>query len=132
VTRSGENELHGDAWEFVRNDIFNANAFSGTRPAAEATLKQNQFGARLAALSKEIDCFTSVPTRNSPVNGSIIRLLIHDILPPLTNDRSAPRSVLSSVQRIRPCCAIQVLTLPEEFRYLAMAPHNPVALKLLH
>src|SRR5262249_38698889 len=27
ITRSGENDFHGDAWEFVRNDIFNANAF---------------------------------------------------------------------------------------------------------
>src|SRR5207237_9236402 len=48
VTRTGENEFHGDAWEFLRNDIFNANSFF--RNAAgqpRATLKQNQFGGTL-------------------------------------------------------------------------------------
>ena len=27
VTKSGGNDFHGAAWEFVRNDIFNANDF---------------------------------------------------------------------------------------------------------
>src|ERR1035441_5018350 len=27
ITKSGEHEYHGDAWEFVRNDVFNANSF---------------------------------------------------------------------------------------------------------
>src|SRR5207253_1087305 len=27
VTRSGSNDFHGALWEFVRNDVFNANAF---------------------------------------------------------------------------------------------------------
>src|SRR5207249_5206212 len=48
VTRTGENEFHGDAWEFLRNDIFNANSFF--RNAAgqpRATLKQNQFGGTI-------------------------------------------------------------------------------------
>src|SRR6202030_1886622 len=41
VTRSGDNDFHGDAWEFIRNDIFNANSFfqnANGRP--KATLKQ--------------------------------------------------------------------------------------------
>ncbi|MES2390288.1 MAG: TonB-dependent receptor [Acidobacteriota bacterium] len=46
VTRSGTENVHGSAWEFVRNNIFNANDFfskNSGQPRAE--LKQNQFGA---------------------------------------------------------------------------------------
>jgi len=42
VTRSGTNELHGAAWEFLRNDALNArNFFAPSVPF----LRQNQFGA---------------------------------------------------------------------------------------
>lgn len=41
VTKSGTNELHGAAWEFVQNDAFNArNTFSPT----VARVRRNQFG----------------------------------------------------------------------------------------
>jgi len=44
VTKSGTNEFHGDAFEFVRNGIFNArNFFAPTRD----TLKRNQYGGVL-------------------------------------------------------------------------------------
>src|ERR1051326_8601975 len=44
VTKSGTNELHGNAFEFVRNYAFNArNFFSPTRD----NLKRNQFGGTL-------------------------------------------------------------------------------------
>lgn len=42
VTRSGTNQIHGGAWEFLRNDIFDSrNFFNPTRPE----FRQNQFGA---------------------------------------------------------------------------------------
>ncbi len=42
VTRSGTNQIHGAAWEFLRNDKLNSrNFFSSTVPI----LRQNQFGA---------------------------------------------------------------------------------------
>ena len=41
VTRSGSNEFHGDAFEFIRNGDFNAKDFFA--PARDA-LKRNQFG----------------------------------------------------------------------------------------
>ncbi|HJT88805.1 MAG TPA: carboxypeptidase regulatory-like domain-containing protein [Bryobacteraceae bacterium] len=44
VTKSGTNEVHGDAFEFVRNYLFNArNSFQPVRD----TLKRNQFGGTL-------------------------------------------------------------------------------------
>jgi len=52
VTKSGTNEFHGSAFEFVRNQAFNAtNFFSPTNPATgkrrQDGLKRNQFGATI-------------------------------------------------------------------------------------
>jgi hypothetical protein len=41
VTKSGTNELHGDLFEFVRNDLFNARNYFATK---NSTLKRNQYG----------------------------------------------------------------------------------------
>ncbi|MGC2300942.1 MAG: TonB-dependent receptor, partial [Acidobacteriaceae bacterium] len=48
VSKSGTNEFHGSAWEFLRNNIFNANDFfSKLDGQPRADLKQNQFGAAI-------------------------------------------------------------------------------------
>src|SRR5215813_1916886 len=48
ITKSGEKDFHGDAWEFVRNGIFNANAFFlNSTGQPKEHLKQNQFGGTL-------------------------------------------------------------------------------------
>src|SRR3989475_4411813 len=49
VTKSGTNGFHGDAFEFVRNDLFNATEyFAAVDPSTgnkkRSTLKRNQFG----------------------------------------------------------------------------------------
>jgi hypothetical protein len=44
VTKSGTNQFHGDAFEFVRNGDFNARDFFA---ATQDTLKRNQFGGTL-------------------------------------------------------------------------------------
>src|ERR1700761_3837097 len=45
VTKTGSNQLHGDLYEFVRNDIFDArNSFAG---AVKPPLKRNQFGGTI-------------------------------------------------------------------------------------
>src|SRR5437016_9082108 len=41
ITKSGTNDFHGDAFEFVRNGIFNARDFFAPK---RDTLKRNQFG----------------------------------------------------------------------------------------
>lgn len=43
VTKSGANDWHGDAWEFVRNRIFDARLFND--PATLPQYQRNQFGA---------------------------------------------------------------------------------------
>jgi len=52
VTKSGTNEFHGDLFEFVRNDLFNAAPyFAGIDPAtgrkSTGSLKRNQFGGTI-------------------------------------------------------------------------------------
>ncbi len=48
VTRSGSSRLHGSAFEFLRNEAFNANSFFNNRDGLpREALKRNQFGATL-------------------------------------------------------------------------------------
>src|SRR5262249_28674934 len=44
VTKSGTNDFHGDAFEFVRNGVFNARNFFAT---SRDSLKRNQFGGTI-------------------------------------------------------------------------------------
>ncbi len=54
VTRSGSNQLHGTAFEFVRNYLFNArDAFASTRD----TYKRNQFGGVIGGPIKKDKMF---------------------------------------------------------------------------
>jgi hypothetical protein len=51
VTKSGTKDIHGGAWEFIRNKIFNANTFFGNQggpggtPLPRPAFTQNQYGA---------------------------------------------------------------------------------------
>lgn len=62
VTKSGTNQLHGSAWEFVRNDIFDATPFFARHnidPADRQRTPQrlNQFGATLGGPIKRDKLF---------------------------------------------------------------------------
>ena len=50
VTKSGTNEFHGDAFEFVRNGYFDARDFFAASPD---TLKRNQFGGTTRSTDQE-------------------------------------------------------------------------------
>ena len=93
LTKSGANDFHGDLWEFIRNDIFNANAYF--RIAAgqpKPNLKQNQFGGTLGGPIKRDKLFffgTYQGTRQ--VNALDSSSGANLVLPPIPNeDRSSP------------------------------------------
>src|SRR5881396_2825664 len=54
VTKSGTNDFHGDVFEFVRNDLFNARNYFATK---QSTLKRNQFGGTLGGPIKQNKLF---------------------------------------------------------------------------
>jgi hypothetical protein len=91
MTKRGENSLHGNAWEFLRNDIFNANAFfRNATGQPKPNLKQNQFGATTGGPVKrnKLFFFTSYQGTRQ-VNGLDNTSISNLILPGLTDDRSA-------------------------------------------
>jgi carboxypeptidase family protein len=51
VTKSGTNEFHGDLFEFLRNDLFNATSYLAAVDASgnkvHSTLKRNQYGGTI-------------------------------------------------------------------------------------
>ena len=62
VTKSGTNRFHGSAWEFLRNDIFDANPFFANHfedPAdrTRTPLRLNQFGATIGGAIKKDKLF---------------------------------------------------------------------------
>jgi hypothetical protein len=91
VTRSGTNDLHGALWEFVRNNMFNANEyFSKALGRPKPDLKQNQFGGALGGPIKQDQIFFFASYQGTrQINGLDATSLSTVILPPLTDDRSA-------------------------------------------
>ena len=91
LTKRGENELHGAVWEFLRNDVFNANAFfRNATGQPKPNLKQNQFGATLGGPLKRNKLFYFGSYQGTrQVNGLDPTSVSNLILPPLGSDRSA-------------------------------------------
>ncbi len=47
ITRSGSNQLHGTAFEFLRNNFFDARNYFDRSPAPQSEFRNNQFGGSL-------------------------------------------------------------------------------------
>ncbi|MGA1984609.1 MAG: carboxypeptidase-like regulatory domain-containing protein [Acidobacteriaceae bacterium] len=89
VSKAGTNKLHGDVWEFLRNNVLNANEFFlklEGQPRPE--LKQNQFGASVGGpVWKDKTFFFGAYQGLRSVNGFGANATA--LLPQLTADRSA-------------------------------------------
>jgi hypothetical protein len=96
ITKTGTNQYHGTIFEFLRNDILNANDFFlNMTGQPRPNLKQNQFGFTLGGpIKKDQLLFFGSYQGTRQVNGtssgqSRVACTATLIEPPLTNDRSA-------------------------------------------
>ena len=96
VTKSGTNDIHGSVFEFLRNNVLNANDFFRNRtgqPRPELT--QNQFGFTIGGPLRQNKLYYFGSYQGTrQVNGlaagqARIACSADVVLPPLTNDRSA-------------------------------------------
>jgi hypothetical protein len=89
VSKIGTGSFHGSAWEFVRNDLFNANDFfSKLDGQPRPDLKQNQFGVAAGGpMVRDKAFFFAAYQGLIEVNG--LGDEQHPLLPLLTSDRSA-------------------------------------------
>jgi len=91
VTKSGSDQLHGALFEFLRNDVFNANDFFLNRNhVPRPPLKQSQFGGTIGGhiIKSKLFYFGSYQGTRQ-INGVSSNSVATAILPGLTNDRSA-------------------------------------------
>src|SRR5215470_15887659 len=91
VTKGGSNDLHGAAWEFLRNDDLNANTFfRNATGQPRPVLKQNQFGFDLGGpIRRDKLFFFSSYQGTRQRNGLDPSCSSSVTSPPITNDRSA-------------------------------------------
>lgn len=89
ISRTGTDYFHGTAWEFLRNDLLNANDFfSKLTGQPRPVLKQNQFGATLGGpIWRGRTFFFGAYQGLRSSNGEGDEMSA--TLPQLTNDRSA-------------------------------------------
>ncbi len=124
VSRSGGNQFHGNAWEFLRNDALNANNFfSKLTGQPRPVLKQNQFGAAIGGpIVREKTFFFGAYQGLRSSNGEGDQVTVN--LPQLTTDRSA--ATLGAQ-----FCAYATAAGGEQVKCDG-SNINPVALKLLN
>jgi hypothetical protein len=96
LTRSGSNEWHGLAYEYLRNDAFNANdAFLNAAGVKRPLLRRNVFGATLGGPARQNRAFFFISYQGArETNGaSLINSISSNVLiaPGLTDDRSQAR-----------------------------------------
>jgi hypothetical protein len=90
VSKPGSNVLHGQLWEFFRNEALNANDFFlNQNGQPRPVLKQNLFGGSLrGALRKDQTFFFLSYQGTIQRDGDATGAIVSSFLPPLTDDRS--------------------------------------------
>ena len=91
ISNAGSNRWHGSLWEFLRNDVLNANDFFAKRNGQNRpVLKQNQFGGTIGGpLRRDKLFFFGGYQGSTQRNGDSNLSLVTAILPQLGSDRSA-------------------------------------------
>ncbi len=91
ISKAGGNQWHGSAWEFLRNDVLNANDFFAKRNGQpRPVLKQNQFGFTLGGpVQRDKLFFFTAYQGSTQRNGNSSLSLVTAILPQIGSDRSA-------------------------------------------
>jgi outer membrane receptor protein involved in Fe transport len=92
VTKSGSNQLHGNLFEFFRNEDLNANTFFFNADGVpRGILRQNQFGGTIGGpIKKDKLLFFGSYQGTRQLNGVASGCSATFVGPALTNDRSAP------------------------------------------
>ncbi len=91
ISRTGSNQWHGSLWEFLRNDVLNANDFFAKRNGQpRPVLKQNQYGFTVGGpILRDKLFFFAAYQGSTQRNGDSSLSLVSAILPQLGSDRSA-------------------------------------------
>ena len=138
VTKRGDNAAHGDMWEFLRNDVLNANAFfRNATGQPKPNLKQNQFGATLGGPVRKNRLFLFGSYQGTrQVNGLDPTSVSNPILPPLGGDRSAAALAAQFCPGAHPGARYLSFAGGKQLDCqnrdtAATAPINPVALRML-
>jgi hypothetical protein len=105
ITKSGSNQFHGSAFEYFRNEDLNANTYFGNATGQpRPVLRQNQYGAAIGGPVKQDKLlFFGSYQGTKQKNGLDPSCATTDLLPPLTNDRSAAAlgSIFAGQQSLR-------------------------------
>lgn len=91
ITKGGTNNFHGAAWEFFRNNIFDANTFFGNQEGQPTpVLKQNEFGGDLGGPIKKDKLLFFVSYEGTRQRNGVDPHCSSTVTEaPLTNNRSA-------------------------------------------
>jgi len=91
ISKTGSNQFHGSAWEFLRNNVLDANDFfTKANGQPRPVLKQNQFGFTLGGPARKNKTFLFLAYQGTTQrDGDSPTSLKTAILPQLTADRSA-------------------------------------------
>jgi len=139
VTKSGTNALHGDVYEFFRNNVLNARGFFDT---AIPDFKQNQFGGTLGGPIRKDQTFffasyegrrirEGTPSPAFPVPSAAERGGDFSAGQPFTGTLSDPNGTVSALMNARPGCAAAVAaeggaTIAPGTAYSAIFPNNQI------